>query len=95
MIYKYFSCLCSGDTQHRKIPGGVGEDVSFSCTSHDCTWGYSIHSGGSYNNPSNMPGVSVLGGILEIDDVIADHEGIYRCVYNGGQDIFNLTVVGK
>ena len=42
-----------------------------------------------------MPGVSVLGGILEIDDVIADHEGIYRCVYNGGQDIFNLTVVGK
>ena len=42
-----------------------------------------------------MPGVSVLGGILEIDDVIADHEGIYRCVYNGGQDVFNLTVVGK
>ena len=73
----------------------MGKDVSFTCTSHDCTWEYSVHSGGSYSNPSNKAGVSVLGGYLEIEDVVADHEGIYRCVYNGGQDIFNLTVVGK
>ena len=95
LVTNVFCFPFSGDTKHLKIQGGVGRDVSFTCSSNDCTWEYSVHSGGSYSNPSNKAGVSVLGGYLEINNVVADHEGIYRCVYNGGQDLFNLTVVGK
>ena len=73
----------------------MGRDTTFYCSTGQCTWYYGGPNGSASINPETLSGVTVTYGTLIIDDVIADHEGIYRCVYNGGQDVFNLTVVGK
>ena len=44
-------------------------------------------------NPGTLSGISFVYDTLIIDNIVADHEGVYHCEYNGGQDIFNLTVV--
>ena len=73
----------------------MGRDTTFYCNTGQCNWYYVAPSGSASINPGNISGVSVMYDTLTIKDVVADHEGVYRCEYNGGQDIFNLTVVGE
>ena len=88
----FFCCLFSGGFLHRRIQGGVGRDTTFYSNSGQCTWYYD----GPIGSASiNLSGFSIGNDTLTIEDVLAGHEGVYRCEYNGGQDIFNLTVVGK
>ena len=73
----------------------MGRDTTFYCNSGQCTWYYGGPTGSASINPETLSDVSYVYDTLTIEDVVADHEGVYRCEYNGGQDIFNLTVVGK
>ena len=73
----------------------MGKDTTFYCNSGPCTCYYGGPNGSASINPGTLSGVSHTYDALTIEDVVAGHEGVYRCEYNGGQDIFNLTVVGK
>ena len=73
----------------------MGRDTTFYCSTGLCTWYYGGPSGSDSISPGTLSGVSSVYDTLTIEDVVADHEGVYCCEYNGGQDIFNLTVVGK
>ena len=46
-------------------------------------------------NPGTLSGISFVCDTLIIENIVVDHEGVYHCEYNGGQDTFNLSVVGK
>ena len=91
----YIFPISTETPQQRRIQGGVGRDTTFYCNSGQCTWYYGGPSGSASINPGTLSGVSYVYDTLTIEDVVAGHEGVYRCEYNGEQDIFNLTVVGK